>query len=127
MCCDRPRRLRDDEWLSQVGQRRPDGSWNFRDRPRGHKVPPELELSMVLGRLSAAEAYRVAFGAHGFKAGRHAVRHVLVGDLRSAGFRVEHTPRHGGSLTHVSVFWTAEGWGVEATSVLNEACGEGET
>ncbi len=40
----------DDEWLSQCGQRRADGSWNFRNRPRLGKEPPEQDVSWLLGR-----------------------------------------------------------------------------
>ncbi len=120
-----PREIGDEEWLSQCGQRKADKPWNFRSMPRPGKEPPELDVSMILGRLSPEEAERAAFGPRRADR-RRAVRHAKVGDLRAAGFRVEHTPRLG-TLDHVSVFWGGEGvWDETVSALLGDCCTEGE-
>lgn len=128
MTCDTPRFIEDDEWLSQAGSRRADGSWKFRDLPRALKVPPELDISMVLGRLTPLEVKQAAYGKKSTAEPRDAVRHVQAGALRSAGFRVEHTPRHPGSPLHVSVFWNDEDtpWDDKVAAMLHAACMGGE-
>lgn len=121
-----PREIDDEEWLSQCGQRRQQRPWKFRSMPRPEKEPPELDISMILGRLSPAEADVAAFGPGRPTDRRRAVRHARVGDLRAAGFRVEHTPFLG-SPDHVSVFWAGEWVWDEAVGVrLDACCTEGE-
>jgi hypothetical protein len=120
-----PREIADEEWLSQCGQRKQQRPWNFQSAPRPGKEPPELDVSMILGRLTPEEAELAAFGPRSSDR-RRAVRHVKVRDLRAAGFRVEHTPRLG-TPDHVSVFWDGEGlWDVTVSASLNDCCTEGE-
>lgn len=125
---DGARDLGDEEWLSQVGYRRADGTWKFPDRLRPLRDPPETDISMCLGRLTPAEARVTAFGAYvRLKPGRDAVRYFRVGTLRQAGFRVEHTPRHPGSPSHVSVFWDGDNEWDDTVAELLHSCGmEGE-
>ena len=116
----------DEEWRSQCGQSKAARPWNFKSAPRAGKEPPELDVSMLLGRLTAREAEVAAFGSVRRPDKRRAVRHVRAGDLRAAGFRVEHTPRPG-TLDHVSVFWDGEGvWDESVSASLSNCCTEGE-
>ena len=128
MPCDTPRLLGDDDWLTQVGRRLPaTDEYVFPNRLRPLKDPPETDLSMLLGVISPVDARRHAFGATAMKPGRNAARRVRVGGLRSAGFRVEHTPRHPGSPLHVSVFWDGEdGWDDKVAVLLDDCCMGGE-
>ncbi len=123
-----PVELDDSDWLSQVGKRRADGTWSFPNRLRTFRQPPEHDLSMVLGRLSAREVRLAAYGSWtGLTPKKDAVRHVLVGTLKDAGFRVEHTPRWPGSPLHVSVFWDGEeGWDDRVAGLLDACCGGGK-
>ncbi len=85
-----------------------------------------MDLSWVLGRLGPQGARASAFGSgDDYRPGKDAVRHVRVGDLRSAGFTVEHTPRIG-SLDHVSVYWHQGFWGDSEAELLNSRCMGGE-
>lgn len=79
-----------------------------------------------VGVHQPAEARKIAFGSlTRLSPGKDAVRHVQVGKLRSAGFRVEHTPRLGGSL-HVSAFWDeTEEWNDTVENLLHSCCMEG--
>lgn len=118
------RELGDEEWISQVGHKRADGTFSFQGRPRPLKEPPETDISFVLGQLGPSQARLTAFGSlTRMHPGRDAVRHVKVGTLRSAGFRVEHTPRRG-SLDHVSVFYDGE-WDDTTEDLLHSCCMEG--
>lgn len=121
-----PRPILDDEWVSQCGQRKQEHPWNFRRKPRLDKDPPEQEVSMLLGRLSASDAELAAFGPYRPPDRRRAVRHSQAGTLRAAGFRVEHTPKLG-TEDHVSVFWDGEGvWDERVGALLDACCSAGE-
>jgi hypothetical protein len=124
--CDTPEHIPDDAWLSQVGKRRSDGTFRFTERLRAHKEPPERDISFILGKLSPVEARKIAFGAGTpLRPGYDAVRHAQAGTLRSVGFRVDHTPRHGGSRLHVSVFWDGGEWDDTVAELLHSCCMEG--
>jgi len=105
-----------------------DGTWKFQGRPRALKDPPEQDVSLILGRMDPVTARKTAYGAlTRFRPGRDAVRHVQAGSLRSVGFRVEHTPRHGGSLLHVSVFRDGTSdWDDTVEDSLHSCCMGGE-
>lgn len=117
--------LGDDLWVCQVGRRRADGSFHFTDRPRPMKDPPEQDVSWLIGRLDPASAVSTAFG-RSHDAGKDAVRFARIGDLRAAGFRVQHTPRWG-SPAHVSVFWPLGEWGDREAALMDACCTEGGT
>jgi hypothetical protein len=124
--CNAPKDIADDAWLSQLGKRVGSGEFRFACHLRPHKEPPERDLSFILGKFAPAEARRIAYGTlTRLRPGYDAVRYVKAGTLRSVGFRVDHTPRHGGGLLHVSVFWDGGEWDDTVAELLHSCCMEG--
>ncbi len=89
--------LPDDLRLTQYGERPPIGE-GFRDRLR--EGIGETEISMILGEVDSSAAAMLVTRY----LSTHAITRVTtVGKLRSAGFRVVHSPTKANRL-HVSVF-----------------------
>ena len=84
-------------------------SGRYNDAPRPEVM--EVELSVMRGRLTTAEACTRRNGgrpAHPSDVERAGVRYTRAGELRSAGFAVIHTcGRKGEGNGHVSVVWPA--------------------
>lgn len=81
------RPVSDDGMLTQYGQEL--SSPRFRSGPR----TGEVELSMLLGAMSAQAAAALVVGpTRAIELRGHLVRYVRIGRLRAAGFIVEHTP-----------------------------------
>jgi hypothetical protein len=97
--------IADDEILTHHASR--GGQYNNAPRPE----MMEVELSMMRGRLSTAEACMRRNGgrpAHPSDVQRASVRYTAASELRSAGFAVIHTcGRKGEGNGHVSVVWPA--------------------
>lgn len=53
------REIADDEWLTQIGSQKRNGSFTFHDAPRPFKDPVEEALSWLCGRLDP-DAARIA-------------------------------------------------------------------
>lgn len=70
MPCNTPRLLGDDDWLTQVGRRRPaTDEYVFPNRLSPLKDPPETDLSMLLGKIWPMDAREHAFGTTALKLG----------------------------------------------------------
>jgi hypothetical protein len=85
---ERPSRppLRPEDVLTQYGRQDATG---FRNRPR-----PGVEeaISVIAGRLTAAEAHRLVIRRGAYRAGFDLVRYTTVAALAAAGFRPERDP-----------------------------------
>jgi hypothetical protein len=97
--------IADDEMLTHHTSQR--GRYN--DAPRPEVM--EVELSMMRGELTVAEACMRRNGghpAHPSDVERAGVRYTTAGELRGAGFAVIHTcGRKGEGYGHVSAVWPA--------------------
>lgn len=95
--------IADDEVLTHHTSEK--GSYNNAPRPE----VMEVELSMMRGKLTRAEACLRRNGgrpAHPADVERAGVRYTTAGELRDAGFAVIHTcGRRGESNGHVSLVW----------------------
>jgi hypothetical protein len=121
------RAIGDDEWLTQVGTRKRNGSFKFHNAPRAWRDPPEEAISWVIGRLDPAAARVAAFGpSTSLTPGNDAARHAQAGALRSAGFRVDHDP-YPLSPDHVLIRWLGEEeWDDKVGDLLQSCCTGGE-
>lgn len=95
--------LLDAHELTQYGARNRRGGHLFHNHPRR---PLEVDLSLILGRVSVAVAEELV--RHAVVQGS-AVRYTSVEKLRKAGFRCLHTPTPGNPL-HVSVYYDDNEW-----------------
>lgn len=106
-----PRELQPDEPVTQFGTRSDAGVQldpPFQNRPR----PCDTDgISVILGRLSAAEAMPLVRTIKRLRPG-DGVRYSTVGNLRGAGFVVTHTPS-GRNSRHASVSLPSD-WGDDA-------------
>lgn len=88
------REIDDEEYVSRYGTR----DESFRDRPT--RLKDQGRMSLQLGKLTPAQVHRrISLKP---LTGDEGVRHARVGDLRSQGFVVKHTP-HRGNTEHVSI------------------------
>jgi hypothetical protein len=111
--------LADEVTVTQYGEEKPLGA-GFRDRLR-----PEIgetELSMIMGDVDADAASILVTRTLSMA---RTCRKTLVGVLREAGFRVEHSPTKANRL-HVSVYAPTDNeglavdWGADLALRFNE-------
>jgi hypothetical protein len=91
----RVRKVSDDAWLTQFGEKMPQAT------PRDHLRTQigETEMSLILGRLDPEAASKIVMKRVSPLAD---VRYVKAGTLRAAGFLVRHDPTKN-NPRHVSV------------------------
>lgn len=106
--------LTDDEWVTQHGTQRADGTFKFRSYLREDRDPPERSMSLIRGAHEPSDAGCICYRNHR-PSSRDACRQAPVGTLRAAGFVVEFTPR-GMSRLHVSVYLADGDWDDDAAA-----------
>jgi hypothetical protein len=114
---ERPSRppLRPEDVLTQYGRQDATG---FRNRPR-----PGVEeaISVIAGRLTAAEAHRLVIRRGAYRPAFDVVRYTTVAALSEAGFRLERNPTPA-IPDHVVVFAEGE-WGDEVAQRFDSCFG----
>ena len=114
---ERPSRppLRPDEVLTQYGRQDATG---FRNRPR-----PGVEeaISVIVGRLTAAEAHALIIRRGTYRPGFDVVRYTTVAALSEAGFRPQRDPTPA-IPDHVLVFAEGE-WDDDAADRFDTCFG----
>lgn len=115
-----PYDIDDDQVLTQFGAKQDIVALDppFRRKPRQGR---ETNVSLILGRLSPAEASRIVRRSLA-PAPFDGVRYATAGKLRAAGFVVMHTPSRM-NPNHVSVSRTTE-WGANEESAFDECFDE---
>jgi hypothetical protein len=127
-----PDPLPDETDLTQYGQREPVDSEGeearfadlptFRNRVRDFQNPPEVDISLIRGRIGEQDAGKIVCRKYVRMARAiHAVRYTTAGELRSKGFIVTHSPTKR-NPDHVSVEWRGD-WTDEVSATFDTCFG----
>lgn len=109
---NKPRKIGDDEYVTQYGSQSNKPAFWDRPRPKDRGA-----LSVTLGRLAPAEIRRlVRLG--GAPTSEDGARYARTGDLRKRGFRVTHRPS-GRNPDHAVIRYPKE-WDDPVAGIFNE-------
>ncbi|WP_394427435.1 hypothetical protein [Streptomyces sp. SGAir0957] len=100
--------ITDEMWLTQAGDCYSSGGYSFPHGLRSERG--ELDVSLIIGKLSVSEACEVRdIGEANPRPRKHAARHAQVSRLKQLNFRIVSTPTDV-NPQHASAYWDDGPW-----------------